>query len=134
MDDLIIKASKQTKDGQPYLSFPKVEYIKWLKEFEDGHELLILLQDKRSLSMNKCLHGWIKILAESIGNDFDTMKYWVVIKNFGYTIQLIDDEEFKVPVSTSKLKKEDFSIGLIKTHAWALEKFNIDLPSNKYLN
>lgn len=133
MEDLVIKGSKQTTNNQPYLSFPKKEYWKWLEQFEDGKELVITISDKRSLGKNAALHGWIKTLADETGETFDTMKYWVVITNFGYTIKEIDGQEYKVPVSTSKLNNKEFGQGLTKTYLWALETFNVSLPSSPYM-
>ncbi len=132
MEDLHLSATKQTANGTPYVSFAKTEYWKWLEELADGEQLVLTLSDKRSLSKNRALHGWIKILADETGETFDNMKYWVVVTNFGYTIKEIDGVECKVPVSTSKLKNKDFSTGLTKTYIWALETFKVTLPSNDY--
>lgn len=133
MEDLVLKATKQTKDNKPYVNFPKEEYWQWLEQVEDGNELIVTISDRRSLGKNAALHGWIHILADETGEDFDTMKYWVVITNFGYTIKEIDGQEYKVPISTSKLNNKKFGQGLTKTYIWALEKFNVTLPSNDYM-
>jgi hypothetical protein len=133
MDDLIVSASKQINlRGEPYPCYSKAEVLKWLEHLEVGEEFLICFTDKRTKSKNSALHGWINIIAKEIGESFDVVKYWVVITNFGYTIKEIDGVEVKIPISTSKLDNKNFALGLTKTHAWALQEFNISLPSNDY--
>lgn len=122
------KGIKRTKDKTPYLDFPKDQYLQWLKEFDDGVQLNISISDVRSLSKNDALHGYVRVISNYTGEDFDTIKYWAVVTNFGYTTKEIDGVECKIPVSTSSLNNEDFGNGLQKMYIWALDTFGIALP------
>lgn len=129
MEKISIKATKQGGNN-PYLSFEKTEYIKFLKSFNDGKSLIITITDQRSLGKNACLHGWINILCDYTGHTFEEMKYWTVVTNFGYTTIMVDDVEVKVPLSTSRMNNEEFAQGLTRTHVWAMELFGVNLPSS----
>lgn len=135
MEDLILKCSKQTNPNKdPYISFPKTEYWEWLSKFEDGKELVLTISDKRSLSKNACLHGWVNIIAEEMGETFEVAKWYIVTTNFGYTLTEIDGIEIKIPISTSKLSNKKFGEGLTKTYIWALETFNVTLPNKDIID
>jgi len=122
MQDLIIKGTKQTRDGTPTISFSKTDYLAWLKEFEDGHEVVITLSDKRSKNQNALFHKWVTILSSEIGYDFDSMKAWLVCKFFGCKEEEIDGKVYTIPISTSKLNKKQFAEGMTNLYLWASEQ------------
>lgn len=129
MNNCTFHATRKGTVENPTADFFDVNEVKeCLRKFEEGADLLITITDKRSLSKNDCLHGWIRIIANDIGENFDVVKYWAVVTNFDYTLTEIDGQEVKVPVSTSKLSNKDFGLGLTKMMAWAWETFNITLP------
>lgn len=135
MSEIVLNASKQSLNNEPYVSFPsKKEMKEWLLQFEDGHELSVHLYDKRNLNMNNLLHMWIGYISSETGMNFDEAKYWSVIINFGY-IEVVEDDgsKTKAPISTSKLGKKKFAEGLTKMEIWCKEFFNITLPYTETL-
>lgn len=133
VEDLVIKGSKQTSNNQSYLSFPKQEYWKWLEQLPDGYEILITLSDKRNLGQNALFHKCIAIIADYMGEEFDTIKYYLVCKFFGYKEEEIEGTTCKIPVSTSRLSKKEFAKGLNKLYIFA-DEINVKLPETDIIN
>jgi len=52
------------------------------------------------------------LYSSHTGEPFDVSKAYLVCKFFGCSDAIIEGEHYKVPVSTSTLKKEEFSNGL----------------------
>lgn len=109
---IVIKGTKQRSGGKPYVSFPREEYDRYLSDLEDGEEVIIEIYNKRTRPQNRLLHKLISLYSSHTGEPFDVSKAYLVCKFFGCSDAIIDGEHYKVPVSTSTLKKEDFSNGL----------------------
>jgi hypothetical protein len=113
MENIIIKATKQRKEnGNSYLEFPKKEYLGYLNSLENGAEVIIEIYQKRTLPQNRLLHKLISLYSGHTGEPFDVSKAYLVCKFFGCVDAMIEGEHYKVPISTSTLKKEDFTNGL----------------------
>jgi len=126
-----IKATKQTKEGHPYLAFGDKKYIEFLSTFVDGTELVVDILAKRSLSQNKLLHLWIGILASEWGEPFSHVKAKVVCDFFGCEEIEYNGKSYIVPVSTSSLDKKIFAEGLTNMYIWALENgYNLPSPDD----
>lgn len=130
----MLKATKQTTNGKPTISFSKRdEYITLIDRFSDGEELLIEIESKRTLSQNRLFHLIVKIISNEIGESFEYTKAYIVIKIWGSEEINIDGKIYNYPKSTSLLSKEEMKQGLNAIYPWALETFNVNLPSNEYL-
>lgn len=128
-----INATKQTNESGAYVHFYKSDdYKNFLKGLADGSNVIITLSNQRSLNKNSCLHGWVRILADEWGEDFEFVKSYLVIKHFGYLEKEMDGELYKVPISTSKLDDVEFAKGLNKLYIWALSQ-NITLPNKEFI-
>ena len=128
MNELNLKAIKLSKNNKPYLKFSYQEYETFLLDLKDGEELLFTISKKRTLNQNRLFHQIIRIVAEYIGESFDTTKIFLVCKFFGCEEVEINGNIYTVPVSTSKLDKKSFSEGLTNLYIWANEE-NIKLPN-----
>ncbi|NDB85277.1 MAG: hypothetical protein EB127_21630 [Alphaproteobacteria bacterium] len=127
--EIILKASKQTRNNKAYVNLPSSQLQEFLKDIPDGKELVVEISLKRTLSQNRLLHKIINIVADYMGESFEATKAYIVCKFFGCTETTIDDRVYTVPVSTSKLNKKEFAQGLTNLYIWA-EENNIKLPSN----
>lgn len=128
-----IKATKQTKEGIPYLAFGKEKYLEFLSTMSDGTEVIIDILAKRSLSQNKLLHLWIGILASEWGEPSAHVKAKLVCDFFGCEEIEYNGKSYIVPVSTSTLDKKTFAEGLTNMYIWALENgYNLPSP-DEYL-
>jgi hypothetical protein len=128
--EILLKGSKQTKNGKSYVNLPSRELQDFLKEITDGEELVIEISIKRSPGQNRLFHKIINIVADYMGESFDATKAYVVCKFFGCSEVVIEGNMYTVPVSTSKLNKKDFAQGLTNLYIWADEN-NIRLPKQE---
>lgn len=114
------------------ISFRNVqEYKEFLKEFPDGAELLITVSSKRTLDQNKLFHKLVSLCSEEMGISFDEAKVWLVCKFFGCNEVTIENNTYTIPVSTSKLNKKEFALGLTNLIIFATEELSIQLE-DKY--
>lgn len=127
--EIILKASKQTKNNKAYVNLSSAQLQEFLKDIADGEELVVEISLKRTLSQNRLLHKIINIVADYMGESFENAKAYLVCKFFGCTEALIEGVTYTVPVSTSKMNKKDFAQGLTNLYIWA-EENNIVLPKN----
>ena len=129
MKEIIIKGTVQYNHQIPEIAFDKKPLKEWLKDFKPGDEVIINIFSKRSLNQNALFHKCIGIIADYMGEDFDTCKHYIKIKCFGYKEEEIDGEVYKIPVETSKLSKKEMADGMTKMYKFAAEH-GIVLPSN----
>lgn len=127
---LILKATKQTVNKVPSLSFKKDEYLEYLSKFVDGKEFVITVEEKRTLDQNSCLWGWSNVIAEKTNQPLQQTFDDIVMINFGYYSTFDDDQNQIIrPISTSSLSKSKFTDALNRTFVWAKETFDIELPN-----
>lgn len=126
MSEITLKAIK-TKDT---ISFrDKKEYSDFLKEIPDSTELVITISSKRSLDQNRIFHKWVSIIASEMGEVPEAIKIWLLCTFAGCTETEIEGVTLKVPVSSSKLNKKEFSELLYNIDIWASENLNVRLPN-----
>lgn len=127
MNEVVLKATKQ---NGPTISFSnRKEYLDFLKEIEDGAELVITISRKRSTNQNALFHKWIGIIADHIGESPEATKMWLVCKFFGCNEEEIEGKTYTIPISTSKLNKKEFANGMNLIDLWASQELGILLPS-----
>lgn len=126
MNEITVKGTKQERDGLPWVSFPKEKYHEFLSNLKNGEELVITIAVKRSPSQNRMFHAMVKVISDAIGEpDLEACKAWLVCKFFGCREVEIGGERITVPVRTSELSKEEFSVGYQRMEAWALTELGI---------
>lgn len=117
----------KTKDSISFRN--KKEYLDFIKEFEEGHELIVTISSKRTLDQNKLFHKLVSLCSEQMGISFDEGKVWLVCKFFGCTETTIENSVYTIPVSTSKLNKKEFAVGLTNLIIFATEELGIQLEN-----
>lgn len=130
MSEITLKAIK-TKDTISFRN--KKEYLDFLKEIPEGEEIVISISLKRSLAQNKALYGWIKIIANEIGESPEAVKAWLLCKFLGCEETEIEGKTYTVPLSSSKLNKKEFADLLTQIDIFAAETLNIKLPNNQFI-
>lgn len=126
MSEITLKAIK-VKDTISFRN--KKEYLDFLKEIPDSTELVITISSKRSLDQNKLFHKLVSLCSEQMGISFDEGKVWLVCKFFGCTETTIENSVYTIPVSTSKLNKKEFAVGLTNLIIFATEELGIQLEN-----
>ena len=129
MKEITFKGTVQYNHQIPEIEFDRRPLKEWLKDFKSGEEVIISVASKRSLNQNALFHKCVGIIADYIGEDFATCKFWMKIKFFGYVEEEIDGEVYKIPPETSKLSKKEMADGMTKMYQFAAEN-GIRLPSN----
>ena len=84
---------------------------------------------RRSLNQNSLMWMWFNCLADNFGCTSKDM-HDILCKELSTNYVTIGDKQFKVPISTSKLNTEEFSIFMERVQNWALtEGEGIRLPT-----
>lgn len=122
MKKITLKGYKSSKQGIPSLTFPKDAYKEFLNKLDDYEEVVIEISIKRSLDQNAKFHKLVQIMSEHMGESFEAVKAYLVCKFFGCDDVEIEGRHYTIPVKTSQLSKEEFTIGLTALCQWMEEQ------------
>ena len=90
----------------------EMQYKRALEGFNDGDKLVLTItpeKQHRSLSQNAYYFLYLNVISEETGDDVNSLHEWAKRKFLPPQFITVNKEEIKIPASTTKLSKPDFS-------------------------